>query len=210
MDGLQRYIIAIGASTGGTEAISEILPDVKAPTPPIVVVQHIPPVFSKLFAARLDALCELHVKEAEEGDGLRHSTVYIAKGGMHMKLAREEHTMRLYLTLTMEERVNWVRPSADPLFFTVADYFGAHALGMILTGMGSDGSRGLLAMRNAGAWTVGQDEGTSVVYGMPKAAFDIGAVAEQLPLSKMAQRINAYAEQCADGRIETDHGGGFS
>lgn len=196
MDTLHRHIIAIGASTGGTEAISEILPDVKAPTPPIVIVQHIPPVFSKLFAKRLDALCGLRVKEVEDGDLLQPSTVYIAKGGMHMKLARNALTMPLHLKMTMEERVNWVRPSADPLFFSVAEHFGAYALGIILTGMGSDGSRGLLAMRNAGAWTVGQDEETSVVYGMPKAAFDIGAVVEQLPLSKIAMCINAYAAQC--------------
>ncbi|BEU88361.1 hypothetical protein TAMA11512_18250 [Selenomonas sp. TAMA-11512] len=197
MEGLSRYIIAIGSSTGGTEALSEILPNVRIPTPPIVVVQHMPPVFSKLFATRLDSICDLQVKEAEEGDHLTPSTVYIAKGGMHMKIAREERSPRLYLTLTMEEHINWVRPSADPLFYTVADYFGANALGILLTGMGSDGSRGLLAMRRRGAETVGQDEATSVVYGMPKAAFEIGAVGEQLPLPKIADRINAYAARCA-------------
>ena len=172
----EKQLIAIGASTGGTEAIAAIL-----------IVQHIPPIFSNHFAHRLNAISKLTVKEAEDGEAIKDSTAYIAPGGQHMKL--ERRSGRLFVTCTKGDPVNWVRPSADVLFFTVAELVGDAALGVILTGMGADGAKGLFAMRRAGAMTFGQDEASCVVYGMPHAAFELGAVERQLPLAMMAGAI---------------------
>ena len=183
----EKQLIAIGASTGGTEAIAAILKNLAPPLPPIVIVQHIPPIFSNHFAHRLNAISKLTVKEAEDGEAIKDSTAYIAPGGQHMKL--ERRSGRLFVTCTKGNPVNWVRPSADVLFFTVAELVGDAALGVILTGMGADGAKGLFAMRRAGAMTFGQDEASCVVYGMPHAAFELGAVERQLPLAMMAGAI---------------------
>gem|GEM_PF-3671802 len=141
----EKQLIAIGASTGGTEAIAAILKNLSPPLPPIVIVQHIPPIFSNHFAHRLNAISKLTVKEAEDGEPLKDSTAYVAPGGQHMKL--ERRSGRLAVTCTKGDPVNWVRPSADVLFFTVAELVGDAALGIILTGMGADGAKGLFAMR---------------------------------------------------------------
>ena len=184
-------IIAIGASTGGTEALTTLMSSLRPPLPPIVIVQHIPPVFSELFSRRLDMCSQLSVKEAAEGDRLLPSHAYVAKGDIHLEIA--VGTYGPYLHLSMAERVNWVRPSADVLFFTVAHIYGQDALGVILTGMGADGAKGLLKMKECGAYVLGQDEASCVVYGMPRAAYEIGAVDEQLPLSAMGSRIMSLA-----------------
>ncbi len=180
-------IIAIGSSTGGTKALSDILPSLLPPLPPIVIAQHIPPVFSERLAERLDHECRLHVKEAEAGDILRDNTVYIAPGHKHMTLKRIEGGFKL--DCQPGRPVHGVCPSADVLFHSVAQAAGDTALGIILTGMGCDGAEGLLDMLRCGARTLGQDKQSSVVYGMPKAAFDIGAVEQQIPLAKIARKI---------------------
>ncbi len=186
-----KQLIAIGASTGGTEAIATILKDLTPPLPPIVIVQHIPPVFSNHFAHRLNAISALTVKEAENGETIFPSTAYVAPGGQHMKL--ERRAGRLVVACGQGDPVNWVRPSADVLFFSVAELVGAAALGVILTGMGADGAKGLFAMRRTGAMTFGQDEASCVVYGMPRAAFELGSVERQIPLAAMAGAIRQAA-----------------
>lgn len=183
----EKQLIAIGASTGGTEAIAAILKDLAPPLPPIVIVQHIPPVFSNHFAHRLNAISKLSVKEAEDGESIKPSTAYVAPGGQHMKL--ERRTGKLVVACVKSDPVNWVRPSADVLFFSVAELVGDAALGVILTGMGADGAKGLFAMRRTGAMTFGQDEASCVVYGMPRAAFELGSVERQMPLKAMAGAI---------------------
>ncbi|ERL05392.1 chemotaxis protein CheB [Mitsuokella sp. oral taxon 131] len=180
-------LIAIGASTGGPDALSRVLVKLTTPMPPIVIVQHIPATFSGLFAKRLNGECALHIKEAETGDILRPDTVYIAPGGKHMTVQKKGNA----LCLVCEKGVprHNVCPSADVLFESVAETVGAAAAGVILTGMGRDGAAGLLKMRQAGAPTIGQDEASSVVYGMPRAAYEIGAVERQCPLEEIATAI---------------------
>lgn len=180
-------LIAIGASTGGPDALSKVLTKLTPPMPPIVIVQHIPATFSGLFAKRLDGECSLHVKEAATGDVLARDTVYIAQGGKHMTV----HGAGTALHLVCEKgapRHNCC-PSADVLFHSVAETVGAAAAGVILTGMGHDGAAGLLEMREKGSPTIGQDEATSVVYGMPRAAYEIGAVEKQYPLEEIPVAI---------------------
>lgn len=184
-------LIAIGSSTGGTEALSVVLHGLKPPLPGIVIVQHIPAMFSKLLANRLNEECPLSIKEAETGDKVEPNHVYIAPGGKHMTLSRSGSS--LVLDCTPGPPVHSCCPAVDVLFDTVAKYVGDKALGVILTGMGRDGADGLSQMRATGAYTLGQDEATSVVYGMPKAAFDQGAVCEQLPLPDIAAAITRVA-----------------
>ena len=185
-------LIAIGSSTGGTEALSVVLHGLKPPLPGIVIVQHIPAMFSKLLANRLNEECPLSIKEAETGDKVEPNHVYIAPGGKHMTLSRTG-SGPLVLDCTPGPPVHSCCPAVDVLFDTVAKYVGDKALGVILTGMGRDGADGLSQMRAKGAYTLGQDEATSVVYGMPKAAFDQGAVCEQLPLPDIAAAITRVA-----------------
>ncbi|SEH30877.1 CheB methylesterase domain-containing protein [Selenomonas sp. KH1T6] len=185
-------LIAIGSSTGGTEALSVVLHGLKPPLPGIVIVQHIPAMFSKLLANRLNEECPLSIKEAETGDKVEPNHVYIAPGGKHMTLSRTG-SGPLVLDCTPGPPVHSCCPAVDVLFDTVAKYVGDKALGVILTGMGRDGADGLSQMRAQGAYTLGQDEATSVVYGMPKAAFDQGAVCEQLPLPDIAAAITRVA-----------------
>lgn len=184
-------LIAIGSSTGGTEAISTVLKNLRPPLPGIVIVQHIPPLFSRLLAERLDAECQLHVKEGESGDYVRPNTVYIAPGGKHMTISRFGGDM----TLTCEPgpKVHSCCPSVDVLFDSVAKQIGDDAMGVILTGMGRDGASGLLSMRKRGSPTIGQDEDTCVVYGMPRAAWEAGAVEQQFPLDHIASAITRIA-----------------
>ncbi|UMZ73050.1 protein-glutamate methylesterase/protein-glutamine glutaminase [Natranaerofaba carboxydovora] len=183
-------IIAMGASTGGTEAIFNILKKLPTEIPGILIVQHIPPMFSKLFVDRMNDQLPLKVKEAENGDYVQPGTAYVAPGSKHMRIRKIGNNCKI--NLFAGERRNGHCPSVDVLFESVADSCGKNAIGIILTGMGYDGVKGLMAMRRKGAKTIGQDENTSVVYGMPKAAFDIGAVEEQMPLDKIPQAIISF------------------
>lgn len=180
-------IIAIGASTGGTEAICSILKAFPPTIPGIVIVQHIPPVFSRMFAERLDNQTRLQVKEARTGDLVGQGKVFIAPGDRHMKIKRLGGGYKV--ECFEGDRVNGHCPSADVLFESVAKEAGSHAVGIILTGMGYDGARGLMAMRRKGARTLGQDEQSSVVYGMPKVAFDLGAVEKQTALCNIPRML---------------------
>lgn len=176
-------VIAIGASTGGTEAISNLINRLPSTIPGIVIVQHIPPIFSRMFADRLNVTTKLTVKEAETGDFLEQGKVLIAPGNYHMKIKRVGSRYRV--ECFQGEKVNGHCPAVDVLFESVAKECGNKAIGIILTGMGYDGAKGLLSMRKQGARTIGQDEKSSVVYGMPKVAFNIGAVEKQASLDKI-------------------------
>ena len=180
-------VIAIGASTGGTEAIRVVLEEMPEDSPPILIVQHIPAVFSRAFAGRLDKLCKVRVKEAEDGDEVLPGQALIAPGDFHMMLRRSGSTLRV--DVRTGPRICYQRPSVDVMFQSVAEAVGGGALGVILTGMGSDGANGLLKMKLAGARTIAQDEATCVVYGMPREAVMVGAVDQVLPLSKIAASL---------------------
>ncbi|RKP47355.1 chemotaxis response regulator protein-glutamate methylesterase [Cohnella endophytica] len=182
-------VIVIGASTGGTEAIHSVLGGMPADTPGIVVVQHIPPVFSRMFADRLNHACALRVSEAKDGDLVDQGTVLIAPGDRHVKLVKAGK--RFKVECRSGEKVSGHCPSVDVLFESAAKAAGDRAIGVLLTGMGQDGARGLLAMRNNGARTIAQDEQSSVVYGMPKAAYDLGAVEVRAALSEIPRVIGA-------------------
>ncbi|WP_430883729.1 protein-glutamate methylesterase/protein-glutamine glutaminase [Fusibacter sp. JL216-2] len=180
-------VIAIGASTGGTEAIFEVIKKFPSDCAPTVIVQHMPAVFTKLYAERMNQSCQVSVKEAMDGDWVEKGTVLIAPGEHHMTLKKNGN--KFQVKLSRSEKVNGHRPSVDVMFDSVAECVGKKAVGVILTGMGKDGAQGLLNMRRGGARTIGQDPGTCVVYGMPKAAFEIGAVEYQLPLPDITDQI---------------------
>lgn len=180
-------VVAIGASTGGTEALKNVLRRMPANSPGIVVVQHMPANFTTAFSRRLDEACAVSVKEAENNDSVTPGRVLIAPGNYHMILRRSG--ARYYVEIKDGPMVHHQRPSVDILFKSTARYAGANAVGVILTGMGADGAQGLLEMRQAGARTLAQDEQSCVVYGMPKEAVRIGAVEKELPLSDMAEEI---------------------
>ncbi|MDE7198666.1 MAG: chemotaxis response regulator protein-glutamate methylesterase [Lachnospiraceae bacterium] len=180
-------IVAIGASTGGTEAIFEVVKRFKRDIPGVVIVQHMPPGFTQMYADRLNNQCEVAVKEAQTGDRVMQGQVLIAPGDRQMRLVKVGDSYQVECRGT--ERVSGHCPSVDVLFSSVAKAAGNKAVGVILTGMGSDGAKGLLEMRNAGALTVGQDEASCVVYGMPKVAFDIGAVQQQAPVTAIAGKV---------------------
>lgn len=185
-----NLIVAIGASTGGTEAICDVVKEFGTDIPGIVVVQHMPPGFTKMYAKRLNEQCRITVKEAETGDRVLPGHMLIAPGGdRHMRLVKVNGVYQV--ECKPGPRVNGHCPSVDVLFDSVAKSAGASAVGIILTGMGGDGAKGLLAMRRAGARTIGQDESTCVVYGMPKVAYDLGAVEHQEKLSAIAGRTYA-------------------
>ena len=177
-------VIAIGASTGGTEAITAIMRQVPAGSPPVLIAQHIPPVFSRAFAERLNASCAVEVKEAENGDELRPGRALVAPGDRHMLLRGV--ASRYLVEVKDGPRVCYQRPSVDVLFFSVAESAGSHASGVLLTGMGADGAEGLLRMRQAGAHTIAQDEATSAIFGMPREAIERGAAERVLPLREIA------------------------
>lgn len=180
-------VIAIGASTGGTEAIASIVKEFNTDIPGVVIVQHMPKGFTGMFAKRLNDQSRVLVKEAKTGDIVQPGQVLIAPGGdSHMQLVKMNGGYQVMLK--QEPKVNGHCPSVDVLFHSVANVAGNKAVGIILTGMGGDGAKGLLAMRNAGARTIGQDESTCVVYGMPKVAYDLGAVEYQEKLPDVAKR----------------------
>jgi two-component system chemotaxis response regulator CheB len=187
-----KKLIALGASTGGTEAIKEVLTKLPATTPGIVIVQHMPPNFTKAFATRLDSLCDMEVKEAENGDYVETGKVLIANGSYHMVVRRSG--ARYYVELGGGQKVSGHKPSVDVLFNSVAKNVGANALGVILTGMGADGAKGMLNMKNAGARTIAQDERTCVVFGMPKVAIELGGAQKVVPLDRIPQEMLTTVE----------------
>ena len=184
-------IIAIGASTGGTEAIRHVLAALPAASPGIVVVQHIPAVFSTAFASRLNALCAITVKEASDGDRVLPGQALIAPGNFHMTLRKRgaEYDVSIH----DGPRVCYQRPAVDVLFESVAEAAGDHAIGVILTGMGADGAQGMLKMKRAGARTIAQDEASCVVFGMPREAILAGAVDRVVPLDRVASELVALS-----------------
>ncbi len=180
-------IIAVGASTGGPEAILKFLTALPPNTPPIVITQHMPEKFTKSFADRLNALCKITVKEAEEGDRVMTGQALIAPGSHHMTLMRSG--ARYLVRLNLNDRVNRHRPSVDVLFRSVARAAGKNAIGIMMTGMGRDGADGMKEMKDAGAYNISQDEATSVVFGMPKEAIAAGGVDEICALPNIAHRL---------------------
>jgi two-component system chemotaxis response regulator CheB len=184
-------IIAIGASTGGTEAIKDVLVRLPRDMPPILIVQHIPKAFSGAFAARMDALCALRVCEAVEGQPILPGHAYIAPGDLHLRLMRDG--LQYQCSLSDADPVNRHRPSVDVLFRSVAQLAGHNGIGVILTGMGRDGAAGLKEMLQAGGATIAQDQASSVVWGMPGAAWECGAVQSLHPLNQMAEKIASLA-----------------
>ena len=183
----RNMVIAIGASTGGTEAIATVIKEFGPDIPGTVIVQHMPPGFTEMYAKRLDDQCRVHVKEAKNGDMVIPGQVLIAPGGdSHMRLIKVGNNYQV--EIKKGSKVNGHRPSVDVLFESVAKVAKENALGIILTGMGGDGARGLFEMRQAGAKTIGQDESTCVVYGMPKVAYDLGAVQYQERLTNIAKK----------------------
>ncbi|MDE7478572.1 MAG: chemotaxis-specific protein-glutamate methyltransferase CheB [Lachnospiraceae bacterium] len=180
-------IIAIGASTGGTEAIATVVRELRRDIPGIVMVQHMPEGFTQMYARRLDKEGEVSVKEAVSGDVVKPGQILLAPGDKQMRIVKVNG--RYQVECKFGPRVTGHCPSVDALFESVARVAGKDAIGVLMTGMGSDGAKGLLAMKNAGARTIGQDEKTCIVYGMPKVAYDIGAVNWQVPLEQIAQKI---------------------
>lgn len=180
-------VIAIGASTGGTEAIAEVLRHLPSDTPGTVITQHIPPIFSLAFANRMNQLCAMEVKEAVDGDIVAPGRALIAPGNFHMILRRSGSTVRVQIK--DGPQVCYQRPSVDVMFASVAESCGPDAIGVILTGMGVDGAQGLLRMKRAGAVTIAQDEASCIVFGMPREAIRISAVDQVLPLSQVADAI---------------------
>lgn len=183
-------IIAIGASTGGTEAIFEVIRSFPRNMPGIVIVQHMPPVFTAMYAQRLNNSCQMEVKEAETGDVVTPGRVLLAPGARHMRINRQGG--RYIVECFKGDSENGHCPSVDVLFHSVADKAGVAGIGVILTGMGYDGAKGLLKMKLAGAVTIGQDQQSCIVYGMPKVAYEIGAVSKQVPLGNIARLICSY------------------
>lgn len=178
-------IIAIGASTGGTEAIKTVLEQMPIDSPGIIIVQHMPEIFTRSFAERLNSLCKIEVKEAKDGDSILRGRALIAPGNYHMEVRRSGS--KYYVRIHDGESVNRHRPSVDVLFQSVAKHAGQNAVGIIMTGMGTDGAKGLLNMKNAGAFTLAQDEKSSVIYGMPKEAVRLGAVDQVASLKSLAE-----------------------
>ncbi|WP_371127568.1 chemotaxis response regulator protein-glutamate methylesterase [Variovorax sp. YR266] len=183
-------LIIIGASTGGTEAIREVLQPLPPDSPAVMIAQHMPAGFTRSFAQRLDGLCRINVKEAEHGERVLPGYAYIAPGGFHLSLARSGANYVAHLD--QEPPVNRHRPSIDVLFDSAAKHAGKNAIGIILTGMGRDGAEGLLRMKRAGAHTLAQDEASCVVFGMPREAIALGAVDDVSPLSEVSRRVMAH------------------
>jgi two-component system chemotaxis response regulator CheB len=189
-------VLAIGASTGGTKAIETVLRQLPAGCPGTVIVQHMPETFTRTFAERLNSLCQMEVREARDGDHVVPGLALIAPGNRHMLLHRSGGN---YLVKIKDgPRVHYQRPSVDVLFQSVAKFAGANAVGVILTGMGADGAKGMLGMREAGAYNLAQDRDSCVVFGMPREAIELGAADEVLPLSQIPKAvINALAKRNA-------------
>jgi two-component system chemotaxis response regulator CheB len=190
-----RYprVIAIGSSTGGTEAIKELLTSVPANCPPILITQHIPKVFSTSFSERLDRALAMEVFEAQEGMIIRPGCVYIAPGDYHLTIGQSGTKMVCKIIQT--EKVNRHRPAVDVMFESIQAAYGSKVVAVMLTGMGSDGAQGMLNLKQAGAITYAQDETTSVVWGMPQAAYNLGAVDEVLPLQQISNKMLKAAQK---------------
>ena len=185
----QETVIAIGASTGGTEAILEVVKNFPEDTPGVVITQHMPAGFTAMYAERLNRICKMEVREAKNGDRIRKGLMLLAPGGLQMRVVPLGNS---YAVSVQEgEKVNGHRPSVDVLFDSVALHVREHAIGVLLTGMGADGAAGLLRMRKNGAYTIGQDKNSCVVYGMPMEAHKIGAVCQQCPLNTIGQTVLA-------------------
>ncbi|MCL1809360.1 MAG: chemotaxis response regulator protein-glutamate methylesterase [Clostridiales bacterium] len=186
----KSVLIAIGASTGGTEATLVVLKGLPKNTPGIVVVQHMPPGFTKMYADRLNGICPMEVREAKDGDRVQQGLCLIAPGDLQMQVV---HSGTYYAVKCFKgEKVSGHCPSVDVMFHSVAETAGRNSVGIIMTGMGKDGAEGLLHMRKNGAFTIGQDEESCVVYGMPMVAFNIGAVAKQAPCEGISQVLKAH------------------
>jgi two-component system chemotaxis response regulator CheB len=183
-----KSLIAIGASTGGTEAIIEVVKKFPANTPGVVIVQHMPPVFTRMYAERVDKICAMKVREAKNGDRVERGTILIAPGGDEQLYVRQDAS-GYYTYIAAGAKVSGHCPSVDVMFDSVAKTAGRNAVGVILTGMGADGAKGLTDMKKAGAHTIGQDEESCVVYGMPMEAFKRGGVSEQLTLSAIGDAV---------------------
>ena len=181
----QPYIIGLGASTGGTEATLEVMKRLPADIPGMVIVQHMPPGFTKMYAERLNRLCRMEVKEAENGDKIRPGLAMVAPADLQCRVNRSA-TGEYYVSCTPGEKVSGHRPSVDALFHSMADNVRCKMIGIIMTGMGADGAEGLLRMRQRGAYTIGQDKESCVVYGMPGVAYERGAVCEQASCERVA------------------------
>ena len=182
-------VIVVGASTGGTEAIREFLVGMPQDCPGILIVQHMPENFTRMFAERLNGICQITVKEAEHNDPILPGHAYIAPGGKHLWLKKEGG--QLLAKLSTEPPMNLHRPSVDFLFLSAAKFLGADAVGVIMTGMGRDGAAGMLKMKEAGAWNIAQDEATSVIFGMPREAIELDAVHEVAPLQRLRDKALA-------------------
>jgi two-component system chemotaxis response regulator CheB len=185
-------VIGIGASTGGVEALRDVLTHLPSSMPPIVIAQHMPPGFTETFAKRLDTLCRIHVKQAEDSEPVHGGVAYIAPGGRHLVVARRGTGYSL--RVTDDPPVNRHRPSVDTLFRSIAKAAGSQAIGVMLTGMGGDGADAMLEMRRAGAYNIAQDEASCVVFGMPRQAIAAGGVNEVTSLPDIAARLEALAQ----------------
>lgn len=181
------YIVALGASTGGTDALECVIKAFPETMPPVLVVQHMPPVFTKLYSERMDKCCTVHVKEAADGDRLVPGVCLIAAGGYHAELKKDARGY--YVKCYQGEKVSGHCPSVDVMFSSVAEVAGKRAIGAIMTGMGADGAKGLLKMHQKGAHTIGQDKESCIVYGMPMEAYKLGACSEQQSLCNIGKTI---------------------
>lgn len=183
----EGYIVALGASTGGTDALECVIKSFPETMPPVIVVQHMPPVFTKLYSERMDRCCTVHVKEAEDGDRLTQGLCLIGAGGLHLELKKD--AKGYYVRCTPGEKVSGHCPSVDVMFSSVADVARSKGIGALMTGMGADGAKGLLKMHNTGAHTIGQDKESCIVYGMPMEAYKLGACSEQQSLANIGKTI---------------------
>lgn len=183
----QKQLIGIASSTGGTEALKVMLEQLPEQIPPILIVQHMPPVFTTSFAKSLNEICAFEVKEAQNGEQIKLNCAYIAPGGFHMEV--EKKGTLFFIKLHSKDPLHGVRPAADYLMRSIAFAAGSRSIGVVLTGMGKDGAQGLLSMKQAGSFNIAQDEATSLVFGMPKEAIECGAIDKILPLEKIAHQI---------------------
>jgi two-component system chemotaxis response regulator CheB len=178
------HIISIAASTGGPPAVTKVLTSLPAESPPMLITQHMPKGVTKLFAEGLNERCKFTVKEAQEGDRIQERLALVAPGGYHMVVTKEHK-----IHLTTDPPVNYVRPAADVMMFSMAEVYGAKNVGVVLTGMGADGAKGIKAIKESGGYTIAQDEATSVVYGMPNMAYQTGCVDKVVPLDRIHRAI---------------------
>lgn len=192
----RKKVIFIGASTGGTEALKDMLLKMPEDGPPILIVQHMPEMFTKTFATRLNQICRIKVKEAEQNDPVLPGHAYVAPGNFHMQIALTGSGY--VIRLNQNETVNRHRPAVDVLFHSGAKWVGKNAIAVILTGMGADGAKGIQALKESGASTFAQDQATSVIFGMPRAAIETGAIDKIVPLQEMTDEVLAHLKNCSE------------